>query len=430
MRVSYLNSMSQISIEPSSNPDVLVIGAGAAGIAATRALVAADVSVTLVEARNRVGGRAWTNAAACPWPIDMGAGWLHSADRNPLVAVANSAGYEIDRTTPPWQRAMIDKGFSHHDQQEFRAAQDSFYERMERAAREPDDQAAVTLLESDNRWNAMIDAVSTYVNGVELDHLSVKDFDNYHDTEFNYRIERGYGSLFGTLADGLPLALDCAVRSIDHRGKTLSLDTTRGTMTARCVIVAAPTNILATEAIRFLPALPHKHNAAAHLPLGYDNKLFLSLDGAEEFEADSRIFGAHDRVATAGYHLRPFGRPMIEAYFGGRLARDLEHEGLPAFAHFATEQLCGVLGHDFRKRLKPIAVSGWASDPFSQGSYSHALPGHWDKRALLAAPVEQRLFFAGEACSAHQFSTVHGAWETGVQAAQDCLETLKKTARI
>ncbi len=412
------------ALQPSANPDVLVIGAGAAGIAATRALIEAGVCVTLIEVRDRVGGRAFTNTQACEWPIDMGAGWLHSADRNPLVRVANAEGFEIDRSAPPWQKPMLDKRFPVAEQKRFRAAQAAFYERVESAAREPADQPAVLLLEDDNRWNAMIDAVSTYVNGTELDRLSVKDFDNYHDTEVNYRIERGYGSLFERLARPLPIVLGCRATAIDHSGKTLRVETSRGTMTARAVIVAVPTNLIASEAIRFSPQLPDKHNAAAHLPLGHDNKLFLALDVADEFAPDSRLWGARDTVATGSYHLRPFGRPLIEAYFGGRLARDLEKHGLEGFGHFAIEQLASVLGSGVRKRLKPLAVSSWSSDPFAGGAYSHALPGHWDKRALLAAPVENRLFFAGEACSPHDFSTVHGAWQTGLAAAEDARRAL------
>ena len=408
--------------------DVLVIGAGAAGVSAARALVAAGLRTGVIEARNRVGGRAHTNRDACAWPIDMGAGWLHSADRNPLVPIANAEGFEIDRSTPPWQKAMAETGFPTDEQKKFRKAMNAFFDRVEKAALEPDDRPAVMLLESDNRWNPMIDAVSTYVNGVELDRLSVKDFDNYHDTEVNYRIERGYGSLFEKLSEGLPIAFDCAAAAVDHSGKRVKIATTRGELSAKAVILTVPTNVLA-NAIRFTPQLPDKHNAAAHLPLGHDNKLFLSLEGADEFEPDSRLWGARDTVATASYHIRPFGRPLIEAYFGGRLAKDIEHEGLAGFGHFAIEQIANVLGAGFRKRLKPVAVSSWSGDPFAGGAYSHALPGHWDKRALLAAPVGDRLFFAGEACSAHDFSTVHGAWESGERAAREALAALGRRLR-
>jgi monoamine oxidase len=169
--------------------------------------------------------------------------------------------------------------------------------------------------------------------------------------------------------------------------------------------------------LRFHPALPDKIGAAAALPLGLADKLYLRLDQADEFPKDSHLYGAIDRVGTGSYHLRPFGRPLIECYFGGRLARDLEAGGETAFAAFAADELASLLGGAIRKRLHPIAASAWARDAHARGSYSHALPGHADARRTLAEPVEGRLFFAGEACSVHDFSTAHGAYRSGIAAA-------------
>jgi monoamine oxidase len=130
-------------------------------------------------------------------------------------------------------------------------------------------------------------------------------------------------------------------------------------------------------------------------------------------------------VATAGYHLRPFGWPIIECYFGGSCAAELEHGGLAAFFDFAVSELCGVFGSDFAHRLKPIRVHGWRSDPFALGAYSYASPGKADCRGTLAEPVDDRLFFAGEACSRHDFSTAHGGYLTGVAAAEQAIAARK-----
>jgi monoamine oxidase len=179
--------------------------------------------------------------------------------------------------------------------------------------------------------------------------------------------------------------------------------------------------VLAAETIAFTPALPDKIAAARGLPLGLADKLFLSLQGAEEFEKETRLFGRTDRNGTGGYHLRPFGRPLIEGYFAGGLAAELEAGGEGAFSDFAVSELVGLFGGDFSRRLKPIAEHHWAHDPYALGSYSFALPGFADCRAKLAAPVDSRLFFAGEACSAHDFSTAHGGYLTGVAAAEQVI---------
>ncbi|MGA9196150.1 MAG: FAD-dependent oxidoreductase, partial [Pseudolabrys sp.] len=167
--------------------------------------------------------------------------------------------------------------------------------------------------------------------------------------------------------------------------------------------------------------LPDKIEAARGLPLGLADKLFLSLDNAEEFEKDSRLFGATDRTATATYHFRPFGHPQIEVYFGGRLAHDLEAAGESAFFDFALSELTRLFGSTFAQRVKPIHVHRWGNDPFANGSYSYALPGMAECRRKLAAAVDDRLFFAGEACSTADFSTAHGGWITGVVAAEQVI---------
>jgi monoamine oxidase len=120
---------------------------------------------------------------------------------------------------------------------------------------------------------------------------------------------------------------------------------------------------------------------------------------------------------------------VIEGYFGGALARGLEAEGADAFTAFAIDQLAAHLGADIRKRLAPIAVSSWARDPYARGSYSYAKPGHSPARVALATPVDGRLFFAGEACSKHDFSTAHGAYRTGIRAAEDAMAALLAPAR-
>ena len=104
-------------------------------------------------------------------------------------------------------------------------------------------------------------------------------------------------------------------------GKRLKIETAKGTITADQAIVTLPSAVIADKEFLFAPALPEKTEAARGLPLGLADKLFLSLDGAEEFEPDSRLFGRTDRTGTGTYQMRPFGRPLIEAYFGGTLAR-------------------------------------------------------------------------------------------------------------
>ncbi len=403
--------------------DVVVIGAGAAGLAAARRLAAAKVSVRVLEARRRLGGRAWT-VNMSGHPLDLGCGWLHSADENEWAEVAAKLGFSIDQTPPPWARRTHAIGFPAAHAGEFRAALERFYARLAGVGEVAPDHAAAELLEPDSRWNPMLNALSTYINGVELDRLSARDFARYHDTGLNWRVGQGYGALIAAYGAGLDVTLDCPATLVDHTAQRVRVETPRGAIAARAAIVTVPTDILASGALSFRPALPDKVAAAEALPLGLANKLFLQVDAADDLPLERRVYGAVDRAATGSYHLRPFGWPVIEGYFGGALARELETQGDAAVAAFAIDQLAAQLGSDIRARLTPLAVSAWGRDPFARGSYSYARPGQADARAALAAPVDDRLFFAGEAVSARDFSTAHGAYRTGVAAADAAMRVL------
>ena len=404
--------------------DVVIVGGGAAGVAAARRLHDAAIRCLLVEARPRLGGRAWSVIDPTGHALDLGCGWLHSADRNPWVDVARAQRRTIDKMPPPWMRPSLTFGFPHAEQLEFLDAREAFDERIEAAEGIPDRPAA-ELLRPGDRWNGLVTAVSTFVTGIELEHVSAHDLARYYDSGVNWRVTEGLGTTIAAHGANVPVALDCQVYRINHGDRRLRLETSNGAITTDHVIVTVPTSILSDDNF-FVPALPDKVAAAQGLPLGFDDKMFLALDGASEFPRESRLFGRTDRVGTGAYHLRPFGRPLIECYFGGSLARDLEAGGERAFFDFAASELVGLLGGGFARRLEFLAVHGWGLDPFARGAYSYARPGRADCRAALAQPVDDRLFFAGEACSLRDFSTAHGAYLTGVRAADEVIAARAK----
>ena len=411
-----------------SEVDVAVIGAGAAGIAAGRRLAEAGANFVVLEARSRIGGRAWTETAG-GFPLDLGCGWLHSGDRNPWTRIAEATGYSVDRTPAPWTTDKRDASFTEAEYRDYRAAAAAFYARLDAAEEDAHDRPASDFLEPGGRWNALLNAISTYANGAELELVSLRDVTQYADDNVNWRVREGYGAMIAAYGAALPVVLACPVVGVDHSGRALKIETSRGTLGAKAAIVTLPTALLAREAIRFIPALPEKIDAAAGLPLGLADKVVLAIDGPDDIPAESRVFGRTDRIGTGAYHLRPFGRPVIEGFFGGRLARELEQEGEGALARFAIEELVGQFGSVMRPRLRPLIATGWSNDRYAQGSYSHALPGKAGLREVLARPVDSRLFFAGEACSAESFSTAHGAYETGIVAAEATAASLGRVGK-
>ena len=412
-----------------SDVDVAVIGAGAAGIGAARRLrEAGTVSIVVLEARERVGGRVHTIAPA-GFPLDRGAEWLHSADRNPLSPIAQHLGFSVHRRPPEWTTRLRRSGETVEAEDEWIALREAQRLARRRVATEAEDGPLAMVLEPGGRWNELLEATSSWANGAELDRVSIRDYVRYEDSGTNWRLREGYGRLFQRLAEGLPVAQEAAVSQVDHCGDAIRLDTARGTVTASRVIVTVPTSIIACEVIRFNPPLPDKLAAAAGLPLGVDDKLFISLEGPlPDVEHDIYLVGSTTSRETMSYQVRPLDRPAIYCFFGGRFAAALEREGQEAMFSFASAELSCLLGSAIRNRMAPLAATAWQRDPWARGSYSFALPGHADDRAMLAAPVDDRFFFAGEACSPNFFSTAHGAWLSGISAAEAALASLRPAA--
>jgi monoamine oxidase len=325
------------------------------------------------------------------------------------------------RADPTWGVQSLDLGFSAEDQAAFALASRRFHERLEAIDPNDSDCNAAELLEPECPFNPLLNAVSSYVNGVELDLLSVQDSNRYADNGVNWRVIEGYGTVIAAQAAGLPIRLNCPVTLIDHCGKRLAIETALGTLTADAVILTIPTPFIAAQGIRFRPDFPDKVAAASVLPLGLADKLFMAVDMPEMLPVGGHLIGNPNRTATGSYHLRPFGRPLIEGFFGGRLAHELEAAGPGAFFDFAAAELAGLFGSGIRARLRPLVETRWGRDPIALGSYSYAIPGHADARAALAAPMDERLFFAGEACSRHDFTTAHGAYLTGIEAADEVI---------
>ena len=402
--------------------DVAIVGAGAAGIAAARRLISLGRSVLLVEALPRLGGRGFT-AQVAGLPLDLGCGWLHSADRNPLAELADTAGIKLERSKGAWGEQLRDVGATARTQEQAWGAYEAFGARLRRDP--PASDRAGDAMSPGDPWRPFVDALSGFMNGAGIDELSAADFLAYDDAASgtNWRIPGGYGAFIVSLAASVPAALETRVTAISA-GRHIRLDSVRGPIEARAAIVAVSTTVLASGAIRFDPAADDHLHAASRLPLGLADKIFLSLAEPDAVPPESHLLGHFDSVRTGSYYLRPFGRPVVECFLGGVLARELQGAGEDAAIAFVTDELRALLGADFARGLAPLAVTAWGRQPTILGSYSHALPGSPDARAALARPVSPRLCFAGEACSPRDFSTAHGAWETGIAAADQIATAL------
>lgn len=403
--------------------DAVIVGGGAAGIGAARRLASAGLSTVLFEAGPRLGGRAWTREIA-GLRIDLGCGWFHSAERNAWIGVADAAGVAVDRTPPQWGVQYRDLGFPQHDQVEARRAFSWWMQRLE-SAPPPGDCAADALVPG-GEWNDYIRNVVGFISGARLEQLSVADYLAYDaaSSDNNWRVPTGYGALVaGSVPAVTNLHLATAVDAIELAGAGVTVRTPVGQVRARAAIITVSTAVLAGDTLKLPPELAPWREAAAVLPLGHNEKFFLSVEGGP-FEAETQLLGTPRAARTGSYYIRPLGAPVIECFFGAEGARLLEVGGAAAGYDYAIGQLCALFGSDVRRYLRPLAASDWSQMPRIGGAYSYALPGRVAARKTLARPFEARLFFAGEATSAGDFSTAHGAHDSGVRAAGEVIAAL------
>jgi monoamine oxidase len=410
-------------------PDIAIVGAGAAGIGAARRLAGSGLTTLVLEALPRPGGRAWTREVA-GMKLDLGCGWLHSADHNPWTRIAERGGFTVDRRTPAWGAQYRDLGFPAVERDAARQAFAAWSERL--VAAPPASDRAADALEMGGRWTAYIQAMSGYINGDELERLSARDLAAYDtaSTNLNWRVPAGYGTLItASLPANAHLQLATPVEAVTLDGSGVALQTLAGTVRARAAILTVSTSVLAGDVIAWPAALDPWRDAASRLPLGRDEKLFLEITGDSPFAPESHVIGDPHDPMTGTYYIRPFGWPVIECFLGGAGARAAAADGPDAAFARAIDQLAALFGSAVRRCLRPLLASDWAGAATIGGAYSHALPGQSDARAALARPFDARLFFAGEATHRTAFSTAHGAYESGLRAAEEVIAALAPDAR-
>jgi monoamine oxidase len=307
--------------------DVIIVGGGAAGIGAARRLTANGKAVLLLEASARLGGRAFTQDLA-GYPLDLGCEWLHSGDRNAWVSIAEASGFPVDRSDPPWGKAHPGIAWDEDEEEAARKAFGEWEERL-RAVAQGSDQAS-DALEPGGEWNAYVRAIAGFMSGVAPERISATDYMAYDDasTGRNWNLPLGYGTLVAaSLPPAAALRLATPVERIDLTADGVAVSTRAGTVRARAAILTVSTGVLAGDAIRLPAGVDPWREAAASLPLGRNEKVFLEIGRDAAFEPAAHAYGNLRDPRSASYSIRPNGWPIIEAFLGGDGARILEEEG-------------------------------------------------------------------------------------------------------
>ncbi len=419
--------------------DVVIIGAGLAGLGAAAALRDAGARAVILEASGRVGGRAWTDYPASLGGVwfDMGAVWFHNAETNPLVPIAAAAGDTLLRSDEiRKERTFVGNRLATEAElsdcvdawSRFEAATDAIV-----AAKGDAPLAEVTRSLADDRYAATVEAwEGPVICAVDAHRFSARDWRRNALSGSNLVPDGGVGAFVQRrLAQGLDIRLNTPATRVRWNGPNgrVTVETARGSVTAGACIVTVSTGVLGSGALTFDPVLPPRiSDAIAALPMGLAMKVALRATGPDRL--DLPLHCSVDRIlARAGdplmpFQCWPFGRDYVQGWIGGSVAWDLARQGEAAAVDFAL----GYLRQSFGSRVDRVFAGGatlvtrWEADPWVRGAYCYAVPGSALARDALAEPVSDgHLMFAGEACYVPLAGTLAGAWKSGQAAAATAL---------
>ena len=413
--------------------DVIVVGAGMAGLAAAATLRQRGRSAIVLEASGRVGGRAFTShppELAGDW-FDHGAMWLHTAERNPLVPIARAAGETLLASdTFRTERTFVDgRPTTAEEDAAYEATWPAYRAMADAILAEQDDAplAAVAARMQKNTWAVSVENwEGPVINVADAAAFSLRDWRTNQLDGTNLIIPGGIGAFAGRTLAGMAavIRLNCPVTRIAwHAAHGVTVETKRGSLRARAVIVTVSTGVLNAGAITFDPPLPDATQAnLAALPMGLALKVAFRATGTDRLglpdhcsvDRQVRMSGTPAMVFSAW----PTGRNFISGWVGGTLAWDLNRAGPRAIEDFARAELRQSLGNRIDSALAFALVTQWGGDENYRGAYAYARPGQVAARTRLQAPVSERLAFAGEATNDDGLAgTLAGAWNSGARAA-------------
>lgn len=414
----------------SSEPDVVIVGAGAAGVAAARALTDKGYAVRILEAADRVGGRAFTERETFGFPFDHGASWLSSADANPHLEYAERYGFDLTDFSNATDTLFVGgREADDHEYRQYEQAFDAINNRIQAAYQAGEDVPASTVVPELPFAGTAQSWIGPMDMGVDFRDLSTIDYWSGADAAPTYHVAQGYGALIERLAKGVPIQLGTTVSRIEWGGNGVRVRSPRGTLKARACLVTASTGVLDAERIRFEPALPDWKREAIHdLPMGLLAKVALEfVDTRFGLPENSWLtYKVPEEVPTEAcfFSCWPSGSDLMVGFVGGEFGSELSRAGRDDAIDFALGELRKRLGSDVDRHFVRGTLTEWADDPLTLGAYSAARPGRASAREDIVTPVADRIFFAGEACAGPYVATCGGAHRSGQVAAEQVADAL------
>ncbi|MGL4320905.1 MAG: flavin monoamine oxidase family protein, partial [Paracoccaceae bacterium] len=358
----------------------------------------------------------WTESASLGHAFDHGAHFLHLAPENPFRSVADALGMTYLRGGYQ-TRYFADRWLGDPEGRAVEANIRKGLVSVARAGRAGDGQSVAAAWPELVGSEKLLRGIYEEFLGARGEDVDAAEHTRYKDTFEDWPMQDGFGALISRWADGIPVVLGCPVRCIDSRGKLVRMETARGALFARNVLLTVSTGVLAANAIRFLPDLPDWKRAAIDaVPMGYAGKVAFRLASGALAGIAPHQGLVYSGGLFANIHVRPFGKPVLVAIIGGPTWELIERCGPAAMEAAARDLVIAAYGKDALGGLTGVVSTTWLSDPFVRGGHSYKRPVALDARTVLSEPIDGRIHFAGEACSGSAWATVHGAQATALSA--------------
>lgn len=408
--------------------DLVIIGAGAAGIGASRAAAKTGLAHRVIEASHRIGGRAYTEDLAPGVPFDLGCHWLHASNINPLVAEADRLGCVIDRDFAFSAHLWLNNRHGTGSEDHAYAAYFDWAERGNGAALPPgEDRDVLSMLDTDSPYFAPYAHVFSVVHAADPDCVSVRDVMSQSMDGGDWPVRDGLGRMMQKLGADIPVSLNTVAEEIDWSARDHAIvRTNRGAVSARAALITVSIGILQSGRIKFRPALPAATLSAIDgFSPGVANRVALYFDRAVFGDAPSSLTIVDGDAEPLAIHIPTFGFNYVVGQTGGRYASHLTRAGQRVATDYVLDRAAAVFGNGIRRHFVRSIVSAWDTDPWVLGAYASVKPGHFGAREKLSQPVENRLFFAGEAVGMPMVATCGGAYWSGTRAAGRIAATLQ-----